>query len=303
MWLAAATACADRAQVREGGTVPDSGFITVDNTALPYRIEGRGRPCIVFGSHLYYPRLFSASFAERLRCAHVDQRGFIGAAPTPPNHGYTVDVAVADIEAARVALGFERIVLVGHSMHGTVALAYALAHPSRVLGVVAIGAPPDFDSTLTVAAANYWTTFASAGRRAYDRTNPLRLAPDSLRKLSAGQAFIATYVGNSARYWADSSFDASSLWQGMEANPSLIFQLFDLTAPYRLPTAAAPAGPPVFLALGRFDFVVPPSVWEGRGVPFPQFSKVIFERSGHTPQFEEQAGFDAALSKWLDRLP
>jgi proline iminopeptidase len=184
-------------------------------------------------------------------------------------------------------------------MHGTVVLAYAIAHPDKVAGVISIGAPPDFDTTLVVASAAYWERFASAGRKAYDAKNPLRLSPDSLQKLTPGAALIATYVGNGARYWADSTFDSSGLWADMTPNPTVVFELLDMAKPYRLPEAPDPARPPVFLALGRFDFIVPPTLWDGRGQAFPQLTRQIFEQSGHTPQLEEPAAFDRAVKDWL----
>lgn len=45
-------------------------------------------------------------------------------------------------------------------------------------------------------------------------------------------------------------------------------------------------GAPVLLALGRMDFVVPPTLWDGRGQAFAQLTKRVFLRSGHTPQLE-----------------
>lgn len=277
----------------------DSGAVVVDGVSLPYLVEGTGRPCLVFGSHLYYPRTFSAGFKQQLRCVHVDQRGFLGDRVPATAGQYSVERAVADLEAVRTALGLERVIVVGHSMHGAVALAYALAHPERTAGVIAIGAPPTFDSTLAAATASYWEQHASAGRKAFDAANPLRIAPDSVARLGAGAAMIAAYVGNGARYWADSAYDASALWQGMEPNPTVVFQLFDATKPFRLPTTIAPNAPPALIALGRFDYVVPPTLWEGRPLPFEKASLVFFEKSGHTPQLEEPAAFDAAVRDWL----
>jgi proline iminopeptidase len=213
-----------------------------------------------------------------------------------------MDLAIADIERTRVALGMDRPILVGHSMHGTVVLAYALAYPDRVAGVISIGAPPDFDTTTVVASAAYWRSFASPGRKAFDDRNPLRLQPDSLKQLTPNAAFIATYVGNGARYWADSSFDASTLWAGMTVNPAVVYQLYDMAKPYHLPETPSDGRPPVFLALGRFDFVVPPTLWDGRGRAFPQLTRLIFERSGHTPQLEEATAFDRAVLEWVAQL-
>ncbi len=49
---------------------------------------------------------------------------------------YTLDVAVAGLEALRRHWGHERWVLLGHSWGATLGLAYALAHPEHTLGLI-----------------------------------------------------------------------------------------------------------------------------------------------------------------------
>jgi proline iminopeptidase len=57
---------------------------------------------------------------------------------------------------------------------------------------------------------------------------------------------------------------------------------------------------PVFLALGRYDFIVaPPSSWDPLKSRFKNLTIQVFERSGHTPQFEEPELFDEQLLAWI----
>lgn len=57
---------------------------------------------------------------------------------------------------------------------------------------------------------------------------------------------------------------------------------------------------PVFVALGRHDFIVaPPSSWEPILPLFSDITVRIFEKSGHTPQFEEAWRFDKELLDWM----
>ena len=56
----------------------------------------------------------------------------------------------------------------------------------------------------------------------------------------------------------------------------------------------------MFLALGRFDYLVaPPHTWDRVRPAFRDLTVRIFERSGHTPQYEEAAHFDAELIGWM----
>lgn len=57
---------------------------------------------------------------------------------------YTSSVWVEDIDAIRREYGFDRFLLVGHSMGARIALDYARAHGDRLLGVVAIDFLPEF---------------------------------------------------------------------------------------------------------------------------------------------------------------
>jgi proline iminopeptidase len=57
---------------------------------------------------------------------------------------------------------------------------------------------------------------------------------------------------------------------------------------------------PVFLALGRHDFIVaPPASWDAIRTRFADLTIRIFEKSGHTPQFEEPDLFDRELLDWM----
>jgi proline iminopeptidase len=56
---------------------------------------------------------------------------------------------------------------------------------------------------------------------------------------------------------------------------------------------------PIFLALGRYDYFNPPHLWEKYREFASNLTVRVFEKSGHTPQLEEPANFDAELLKWL----
>ena len=64
---------------------------------------------------------------------HYDQRACGRSSGGPP---YTLDEAVADLEALRRHWGHERWVTLGHSWGATLGLAYALAHPEHTLALI-----------------------------------------------------------------------------------------------------------------------------------------------------------------------
>jgi len=65
------------------------------------------------------------------RAVALDLRGH-GKSEAPRNGEYSIEAQAEDVGAVADASGLERFALVGHSMGGGVALAYAGAHPERV---------------------------------------------------------------------------------------------------------------------------------------------------------------------------
>lgn len=74
------------------------------------------------------------------RALAIDLRGH-GKSARPKDMDYSIEAFVRDLEAVVQELKLPRFVLVGHSLGGAVANAYAAKHPGRVAGVVLVGAP------------------------------------------------------------------------------------------------------------------------------------------------------------------
>lgn len=78
------------------------------------------------------------ALTRRFRLVAIDRRGF-GRSSAPPD----LAAEVGDLLAVRDALDLDRMVVVGMSQGGRVALHFALAHPEHVAGLVLQGAPLD----------------------------------------------------------------------------------------------------------------------------------------------------------------
>lgn len=258
-------------------------------------------PCIVIGSQRYYRRTFSSRFKSQLRCVYLDHRGFTEGAQPEPGEVYGVPAVVADLEKARMGLGLDRFVLVGHSVHGLIALAYARQHPEHVTNVIAIGSLREISQDRLDRREPFWRARATPGRIAQHDRNRARLSADSLAKLSPGQALVANAVADAARDWLDSTCDASWLWEGVTVNAALAGQIFDVSRPFTISGTAGSVTVPVYVALGRFDFSVPYTDWEEFRGPFANMTVKIFDRAGHSPQLEDSTAFDEALLTWLKR--
>ncbi len=76
------------------------------------------------------------------RAVALDLRGHGRSAP-PADGDYSIEGRADDVAAVVDALGFGRVVLVGHSGGGAVALRYAARNASRVEGVLLVDPPMD----------------------------------------------------------------------------------------------------------------------------------------------------------------
>ena len=88
------------------------------------------------GSLPHHRRFYDPSF---FRIVLYDQRGCGRSTPVGSLVDNTTQHLVADLERLRETLGVERWVVFGGSWGSTLALAYAQAHPERVLGLVLRG--------------------------------------------------------------------------------------------------------------------------------------------------------------------
>jgi 3-oxoadipate enol-lactonase len=104
-----------------------------------------------------------------------DARGHGASDPAPTNGGYSYGELVADLEAVLDAEVGGRAVLAGHSMGAHTAVAYALARPERLAGLVVIG--PAYMGVVDEEALAGWDRLADGLERggvegfmeAYDR--------------------------------------------------------------------------------------------------------------------------------------
>lgn len=82
------------------------------------------------------------SLQDRYRVLALDQRGH-GDSEAPADADYRIAVMVEDLAGFAAAVGLERFSLVGHSMGGRIAIAYAAGHPERVERLVIVDIGPD----------------------------------------------------------------------------------------------------------------------------------------------------------------
>jgi len=116
------------------------GFVDVNGLMIYYKTIGRGAPLMIVhggpgASHDYFlPYLLPLARTNRL--IFIDERGSGRSSKLEDVHGYTVENMVEDVEAVRVALGLGKITLLGHSVGGVLAQAYALKYQKNLTHLI-----------------------------------------------------------------------------------------------------------------------------------------------------------------------
>jgi pimeloyl-ACP methyl ester carboxylesterase len=119
-------------------------FTTVGIKRGPHRIHAREHPgegpaiVLLHGfpdNHHLYDRL-----VPHLADRHVVVFDFLGwgESDKPADHDYTFDNQTGDLDAVVNGLGLDRVVLVPHDASGPAAINWALDHPDRIAGIVAL---------------------------------------------------------------------------------------------------------------------------------------------------------------------
>ena len=111
--------------------------VTLGEVSLEYFEQGVGpTPVLLVHGYQASARIWhgvqQALPAQHYRSVALNNRG-AGASDAPPlESDYTLQKFAADLHALVDHLGWERFVLVGHSMGGATVAQYAVDHPERV---------------------------------------------------------------------------------------------------------------------------------------------------------------------------
>jgi proline iminopeptidase len=274
-----------------------SGSIDRDGFALDFVRDGRGIPLLILGSPPYYQRAFPASLRSSFDVVYGNLRIFVSGPAGFNVTTITRDTYSDDIEALRVATDLQRPIIVGHSICGLAAIAYARRYPANVAGVVLVGAPPIGFMELPPKISSFFDEDADAARlTAHQHNLATRRVPSTF---TTGQDVIDNYIANGALYWCDPTFDCTALWEDTQFNFEVLNHLNEqLYGHYDL----EPLNVPVLIVHGRYDYVVPYRLWDEPRNRLPQLTYHLYDGSGHTPQYEEPDRFTADITAWAQAL-
>ncbi len=257
-------------------------------------------PIFVIGSAIYYPRLFEHDVFSNLHLVFIDHRGFAKSAND--NAPYSLDNIVEDIEAMRVKFNLPKIILLGHSGHGFMAMAYTNKYPERVSAVILANLAPTNSKERQEGSISYFEQTADEARKQYFYTEIAKLENDI--KQDPKHRFSHMNIRMQAHSFYHYEFNGAYLWDGVVNNMPALDHLWGVEfAVFDTQSALHHLKVPCLLMLGAYDYLVSPiSLWDAYLEKMPSIKRVVFEKSGHNPMLEEPEKFADSLRSFIAGL-
>jgi proline iminopeptidase len=275
-------------------------IVTINDNDLNVEVLGpEGAPVLIahhggggIGS-LEEPRATFGPLADRLRVVVFDARGCGRSEGKPP---FSHAQWAADVDGLREWLGAEQVMVAGGSYGGFIAMEYAIAYPGHTRAMILRDTSAD-RSNLDRAYENARTqTRIEINWDNFDRYWSGRIYDDADLKARWAD-IIPLYdfeydpVESAARVEAGIYRHEAHNWCFQHNMPA-----YDLRP--QLPGVRCPT----LVTVGRADWVTPVSSAETIASLIPDSRLVVFEKSGHSPQFEEFDKFQAVMREFLHEV-
>lgn len=250
-----------------------------DLTRIVYQAQGQGDVALVFihgwSCDASYWAAQPPAFAQDFRVVTLDLAGHGASGASRKN--WSIEAFADDVVSVLGALPQRRVILIGHSMGGPVALEAARRAPDRVVGVIGV----DTLSELAEAPASAEAIEQfMAGLRADSAAATRDLVTEVFFQPDSDPALVKRIVDDMA------SAPAAVSVPSMDA--LLRFDPRPVARQLTIPITAINTGPPMDEAAARRIA--------------PQFRLVTMTDLGHFPQLEAPARFNAALRAEVDRM-
>lgn len=279
---------------------------TIRDTEIYFDVEGMGlvpdgprmkeKPVafLIHGGpgadHTSYKPTFSP-LSQRMQLVYFDHRGQ-GRSQRGNLSTYTLDNNVEDMEALRQYLGLGKIVVIGGSYGGMVALTYASRYPDQVSHLIVIATVPDFrflQRAKAILAERGTEEQQAIAQFLWDGTFRDEAHLHEYFRIM-GPLYSRTFDPNSSQSnWRRSILSPDAInvaFGGFLRTYDVRDQLHKITAPT--------------LVIGaRHDWICPPEFSEEIAARIPNADLRIFEESGHVIRADEPDALLAAIAGFI----
>lgn len=227
-----------------------------------------------------------SDLSKKMQLVYFDHRGQ-GRSARGPKETYTMENNVEDMEALRQYLGLDKIVVIGASYGGMVALSYAVRYPEKVSHLIVMATVPDY--RFLEKAKQFIAKKGTEDQKEYAEILWSGKFKDEAQLLEYFQVMAPLYSLTydpkvSAKTWNRTIYSVDAINQafgGFLRTYNVLPQLHKITAPT--------------LVIGaRHDWICPPEFSSEIAAAIPNSDLRIFENSGHLIRADEpQALLDA----------
>lgn len=242
----------------------------VNGVDIYYELDGSGLPIMLMHGGLgadhwgfHWPGAIPP-LADTYKLVYYDHRAN-GRSGGDPNT-VTFNNLIKDAEGLRQALGLGKVVVLGHSYGGLIALYYAVSYPNSIAGLILYSTAPNFFNCFKGNLPPGLENRKCPSAKYY-------YSEEKCLEVEAKDQTIKKFNTWYACYNEEGSFDMTPRLKEIKV-PTLILE-------------------------GRWDFVFPMSDQEKMDELIPYSQLVIFEKSGHSAHNEEPEAFQNTIREFL----
>jgi len=270
---------------------------------LYYRSAGSGTPAVLLSGGPGFTVDYMVPVGDFLpadyRRIFFEQRGTgKSRPPTLTPESMTLQVVVEDLEALRLHLKQDRLLLIGHSWGGMLAMAYAAAHPDRVDRLILIGSGgPTFEFTQwfqdniamrlrpeDIEATSYWQEAAKNG------VSVDKAAIEGIKAITPGYFFDRKQ-----------GLAFAAMMKEGALNPEVNAMLFGSMAKrYDLRDGLKKLDRPVLIVQGHQDPIGDKTAEDIHAL-IPGSTLAYINKSGHFPWIEQPDAFRKIVATFLGK--
>lgn len=272
----------------------ERGMVGVNGTEIYYEKLGSGTPIFIMHGGLgldhEYFRPFLDSWADFAQIVYYDHRGNGRSSAVDDWSTVTLDTFVEDAEALRKALGYEKIIVYGHSFGANIAVLYALRYPENLDGLIISDTSPNMSYMPEVPNTINLNAFVAMGKL----FTSLAKDNDQLgeRWFAATPLLYGSNVGEEV---------AADIHKRIHYNADAFNRGGELLPTYDVSERMSEISVPTLILAGNHDFLSGSAAHEDFASAISNSELLFLENSAHFPFISEPEEFESAVHAWLDK--
>jgi len=240
--------------------------------------------------HSSYKPGFSP-LSQKVQLVYFDHRGQ-GRSSRGAKETYTLENNVEDMEALRQHLGLDKIVVLGSSYGGMVALSYAVRYPQNISHLIVVATVPDsrfLQRAKEILAQQGTDEQKAIAQRLWDGMFESEEQLREYFQVMAPMYSITHDPESRQKGWDRAILSADAInvaFSGFLRSYNVLDQLHKITSP-------------TLVIGGRHDWICPPEFSEEIAQAIPNADLRIFENSGHSVRADEPEALLDAIAGFL----